>query len=291
VNINALSQSALGMTERFLKKNGPTILTSSGIVGFIGTTVLVGKGVLRAQTTMSSFHTNKQKFEAIADQHDFDKRDRAKEVGELYIRTAKELTQIFWPALTVGAVSIACVISAHGLMKRREASLVAAYAVLDAGFKTYRKRVEEELGTEKELEFYRGVRSSREDTNDAGAPCVINEYDENRPSPYSRFFDQTSASWTKTPEYNLMFLTAQERWANDQLRARGHIFLNEVYDALGLDRTQAGQAVGWKYDSDKGDQYVDFGLYTVDNESKRAFINGQNESVLLDFNVDGVINI
>jgi hypothetical protein len=291
VNINILSKSLLGKTELFLKKNGPTLLTGSGLVGFGVTTVLVGKAVLRAQDTVLNFKYHKSEIELNKDNDE--KNEHAKKVGELYISTTKDLTRIFGPAILTGVVSAACIVSAHGLMKRREASLVAAYAALDAGFKTYRKRIQEELGEAKELELYRGVRSSKEDVNDAGAACVINEYDDERPSPYARFFDQTSQNWTKTPEYNLMFLTAQQQWANDQLRARGHVFLNEIYDNLGMERTQAGQIVGWKWDGNEkvSDNYVDFGLYTNSDEGRRAFINGQNESVLLDFNVDGPINI
>jgi hypothetical protein len=293
VNFSALTQNALGVTERFLKKNGPTLLTGSGLVGFGVTTVLVGKSVLRAQTTMASFHDRKQTIEVEHQADMIDKDEYAKKVGKLYIGTAKELTRVFWPAITVGVVSAAAIVSAHGLMKRREASLVAAYAAVDAGFKAYRKRIQEELGPDKELELYRGVRSSREDVNDAGAPCIINEYDKDRPSPYARFFDQSSPNWTKTPEYNLMFLTAQQQWANDQLRSRGHIFLNEVLDALALERSQAGQIVGWKSKDagGQGDDYVDFGLYTTTDDQKRAFINGSEPSVLLDFNVDGPITI
>ena len=81
--------------------------------------------------------------------------------------------------------------------------------------------------------------------------------------------------------------------ANDKLRDRGHLFLNEVYDMLGMQRSKAGNIVGWLYNPDDpdypGDGYVDFGIYDLYDETKRRFVNGYEKSILLDFNVDGNI--
>ena len=90
---------------------------------------------------------------------------------------------------------------------------------------------------------------------------------------------------------NLVFLKQQQNWANELLKTRGHLFLNEVYDMLGIERSKAGQVVGWVYDETNPDcdNYVDFGIYDIYNERKRAFVNGWERSILLDFNVDGDI--
>jgi hypothetical protein len=107
-------------------------------------------------------------------------------------------------------------------------------------------------------------------------------------SSYARFFDESCPSWTNDPEMNVMFLKAQQHYANMLLQSRGHLFLNEVYDMLGLPRTKAGQIVGWMYDTESpsGDNCVDFDLHSQHNE---RFVNGYEKSALLDFNVDGVI--
>ena len=84
-----------------------------------------------------------------------------------------------------------------------------------------------------------------------------------------------------------MYLKAQQNSFNDLLRARGHVFLNEVYDGLGLERSQAGAVVGWVLGD--GDNYVDFGIFDGDKPRARDFVNGLEASILLDFNVDGVI--
>ena len=103
-------------------------------------------------------------------------------------------------------------------------------------------------------------------------------------SEYARWFDDGCVGWTKDPEYNLAFLKAQQNYANNMLRTRGHLFLNEIYDLLGIPRTKAGAIVGWIYGDDNS--HVDFGLYSERNQD---FINGFSRTVLLDFNVNGNI--
>ena len=112
--------------------------------------------------------------------------------------------------------------------------------------------------------------------------------DPSKKSVYARFFDEYSPQWTAYPEQNLVFLKHTESMMNDMLLAKKHVFLNEVYDALGIERTSAGAVVGWVLNGD-GDNFISFGMYDFDSERGRAFINGNEHSILLDFNVDGVI--
>ena len=104
-------------------------------------------------------------------------------------------------------------------------------------------------------------------------------------SDYARVFDESSFLWSKSPEYNLTALKQQEHYANDKLRAVGHLFLNDVYDMLGLPRTKAGQVVGWVCDEAKL-KNVSFGIYSDHNNN---FVNGYERNCILDFNVDGNI--
>lgn len=107
-------------------------------------------------------------------------------------------------------------------------------------------------------------------------------------SNYARYFDEACMGWTKDPEYNKVFLQVQQEYANELLKRRGHLFLNEVYDMLDIPRTKAGAMMGWIYDEEHpyGDNFVDFGL---GSERNRDFINGRGNTALLDFNVDGNI--
>lgn len=111
---------------------------------------------------------------------------------------------------------------------------------------------------------------------------------EHSTSQYARYFDESSPCWDKNPEVNMMYLKMQQNYANSLLKAKGHLFLNEVYQSLGIPVTKVGQVVGWIYDKDNpiGDNYVDFGIFT---EKNAPSVNGFERSILLDFNVDGNI--
>ena len=125
------------------------------------------------------------------------------------------------------------------------------------------------------------IKNSKKEQVDTGS--------ERNVSMYAKVFDSSSPMWTKDPEYNLMFLRQLQLHTTEKLMTNGYLFLNEVYDTLGLPRTKAGQVVGWIYDPKNpvGDNYVDCGIYDVARNS--GFINGYENSILLDFNVDGLI--
>ena len=86
-----------------------------------------------------------------------------------------------------------------------------------------------------------------------------------------------------------MFLRAQEKYANDLLRSKKRVFLNDVRKAIGLPETKAGQMVGWVYDPENPDidNCIDFGIDW--DHIYRYSEDGIDSPILLDFNVDGNI--
>jgi hypothetical protein len=300
MNFQDIAVRATRSVTGYARQNAPMLLTGAGIAGFVGTAVLVGRASIKAKPVVDDAKANQYTVDHREIGDFYSQRDKAVDTGKIWMETTRDLTKIFAPAIGLGAASIFCIVAAHGISQRRQAAMIAAYTALDSGFRAYRKRVAEELGPDRERQIYHGVKSTRTVETEDGKPCVINEYyderiadDPRRPSPYARFFDELSPNWRKTPEYNLMFLTAQEQMANDRLKARGILFLNEVYEALGLPWTQGGQVVGWKYDPNdpNKDNYVSFGIHDIFDECNRAFVNGYEHTILLDFNVDGIVQI
>ena len=174
----------------------------------------------------------------------------------------------------------------HSILRERNLALTAAYAAVDEAFRTYRERVIAKYGEDQDREF-RYTTETVDVINDRGKMHKEVRVGPGEPSMYARFFDQYCSEWSKEAEYNLALLTCKQSYWNDILRIRGHVFLNEVYISLGMTHTTAGSVVGWVLSND-GDNYIDFGVFEGDGAS-RAFVNGREGSILLDFNVDGVI--
>jgi hypothetical protein len=187
-------------------------------------------------------------------------------------------------------------VASHNILHKRNVALAAAYATVDKSLKEYKNRVVDRFGKEVDQELSYGIKATEVEetvTDENGEEKVVkktvNTINSKIASPYSRFFDETCEAWDKDAEYNLFFLRAQEKIANNMLQTRGHLFLNEVYDMLGMERTKMGQTVGWIYKKDDPNfsNYVDFGIYDGNDEASRRFVNGLERSILLDFNVDG----
>lgn len=106
----------------------------------------------------------------------------------------------------------------------------------------------------------------------------IGKSDDNCLSKYARYFAPDYPNWTDDRDHDMLYLKTQQTYANNLLRSRGHLFLNEIYDMLGFPRTKDGCVVGWVLGS-----YVDFGL---DNERNK---DPEQRYQTLDFNVDGYI--
>jgi hypothetical protein len=261
------------------KKNSPHIFFVAGIAGVVTSTVLACKATLKLEATLDELNLDVELVKAnrVEEEH-------SKELAYVYGMGSAKIVVLYAPAVAVGALSIAALAGSHVALTRRNTALTAAYAGIAKAYSEYRDRVREELGTDKELDIYHGVLLEKVKGED-GKSLEIKTIDPNKTSPYARFFDEYSPNWQKNAELNKLFVQCQQNWLNHRLIATGHVFLNEAYDALGIPRSSAGQIVGWVI-SDIGDNYIDFGMFEARNA---RFVEGWERSILLDFNVDGVI--
>ena len=291
----------LSSTQYQVKKHSPEILMVAGIAGTIVGTVLACKATTKVSEIIEEKNKNIEDVHTCLEEkpNEYTEEDSKKDLTIIYAQTGVKLFKLYAPAIGVMALSFASIIAGHKVLKKRNVAIAAAYAAIDRGFKQYRKNVIEEFGEGVDQQMRFGLKSKEIKKKDKDGKTVKEtEYyidpdanPLNNISEYARFFDASSENFAKDPEYNMMFLRRQQDYANEMLKSRGHLFLNEVYDLLDIPRSKAGQVVGWVYDKNgntKGDNYVDFGLYRNDQGTRR-FVNGLEYNILLDFNVDGVI--
>lgn len=297
---------AIGRGGLVLKKYSPEILTAAGVIGTVGSTVLACKATLKVEDILDEAKKKSNLINAVHDGEievdaEYTDKDYSKDLLVNRTQTAVKLIKLYGPAITLGALSITAILGGQHILRKRNVAVMAAYKLCEESFNNYRSRVKDELGEEKDRQFYYGM--TEETVKDKvkskdGKTKTVTKKVEKAPdhlySQYARFFDEANINWDKSPEQNMYFLKMVQNQMNDKLKARGHVFLNEVYDALGFDRSEAGQLVGWVWDKDNtameaGDGYIDFGIFDGNDYAKRAFVNGDERSILLDFNIDGMI--
>lgn len=277
-----------------LKSASPQLMFAGGIVAGGAGVVLACRATLKVSETLDKYEELKEKAEMLHDEgrnKDYDEKSYAKDLTIIKVKTILDFTKLYAPAAGLLMVSAGLLTGSHVTMNRRNASLAAAYAATDKAFKEYRGRVQDQLGKDVDDEMRYGTRVVEEkvQTDDGKTKTVKKKVvGDGTPSQYAKFFDEFCPEHKRDPELNRIFLQSQQSYFNDLLQIRGHVFLNDVYRALGIPETRAGQVVGWMLG--KGDNYVDFGIFdNIANDRVRDFVNGREWSILLDFNVDGPI--
>jgi hypothetical protein len=299
---NAVS-NRLGRSLLHLQKASPQVMFGVGVVGVVGATVLACRATMRVSDALDPVEKQRDRSEQLHLEHqvllerdgigtDYDDKAYAKDQVALRIKMILTVTKLYAPAAGLMMLSVGLLTGSHVTLNKRNASLTAAYATVDQAFEKYRARVKDQLGEEQDRDFRYGTRNVEEtvEGKDGKSKVIAHKrVSTESPSLYAKFFDQLCKDWQNNPEYNRIFLQAQQGYFNQLLQSRGHVFLNEVYQALGIEHTSAGAVVGWVLGG-PGDDYIDFGIFDdITNPRVRDFVNGDEASILLDFNVNGVI--
>lgn len=272
-----------------LQKQSPIILASVGVVGVVTAGVLAARATLKLEETLDAGETRLDVERAKGAEGNTKK---------AVILNALDLVKLYGPSVTLGAASLTCIISAQGILHKRNATLALAYKGLEKAYSNYRARVIEEFGEEKDREIRLGVREETVE-DDKGKKTKVKTLSTNQADlgEFNFLFESTNPNWTPYQDRNEYFIRAQINYLNDLLIARGHVFLNEVLDRLGIDQTPTGALTGWiyvekgapGYEEHEGDNYIDARLFNLDNVHTREFEQVDKATHLLDFNVDGLI--
>lgn len=296
-----------------LKKYSPEILIGVGIAGVVGSTVLACKATLQCEEILDKHQENLEKVETClvlcAEEGEPDTPDYTEEQAQkdriiIHTNTVISFVKLYAPAATLLAASVGCILGGYRIMSKRNVALMAAYKVIEEAFTNYRKRVRDELGDGKDAHFLYGTDTIESDeivVDEDGKERVEKRKKEElipgaKLSGFARIFEEDkpdqmggwtgSTQWCKIHDYNLEFLTRKEAHFNDMLAAKGFVTINDVFDELGFDRTEAGMICGWRYKSERGDGYISFHPRGIDG---KWIMGTDGDSIILDFNIDGVI--
>lgn len=291
MNIATIKAAGKHAAQRGLllgKKYAPEILLTVGVGGVLTAGVLGAKQTLKLEPVIDRTNEKLDTLRALATAEDDNVERYSHDKTRIYINAGAEVVKIYSGPVLLATASVGCILASHGIMRRRNAGLLAIVGVLETSIANYRERVVEKYGEEEDAEFASGYRLVERKNEESGETEVVRVLDPKAPKPYARIFGRnTSRIWDPTPEYNVITINAQQVFANQKLQAVGHVFLNEIYDSLGLEHSREGALVGWV--KGQGDDYIDFGAGDMDNIRTGAYLDGTEGHIYLDFNVDGVI--
>ena len=286
-----------------VKRYSPELLLALGIGSGITAGVMAVKASKHSDD-ISEDHA--ERMERIHDMQiddakgdiEYPKAQQRKDTFDAYMKTGMQYCKLYGPSAAMATVSIASILTSHGIMRKRYFGVATAFAALSAEYKEYQKRVIADVGEKKHLFYKYGYQESEElvqTVDENGVTNIVTErsfaVDPSLYSIYAKFFDESNPNWVSDASMNRAFIQMIQNQCNDKLRAQGYLFLNDVYDALGMEKTVVGQCVGWFYDPKDpiGDNFVDFGIFNTKIQKNVDFVNGFEKSILLDFNVDGNI--
>jgi predicted HTH domain antitoxin len=286
-----------------IKKHSPEILLVAGVVGVVTSAVMACKATTKVNEILSNAKEQTDKVhQVLADEtvpaEQYSEEDGKKDLAIIYVQTGLNLVKIYGPSVILGTLSIASILASNNILRKRNIALAAAYTAVDTSFKDYRKRVVERFGEKLDKELRYDIKAEEVETtvtDENGNETVVKEVvnTAHDKSVYAKCFDEYNPNWTKNADLNFCFVKNVQNFMNEKLQSEGFVFLNDVYAALGFNKTTAGQLVGWIYDEKNpkhnGDNFIDFGLYNINDEGARRFVNGHDRSAWLDFNVDGII--
>ena len=303
--ISTLSRSFHKVGFKF-KKHSPEILAVTGVVGIVTSAVMACKATIKvndivneAKETVDKIHESVGKGLHTSDGEEYTEEVAKKDLTIVYAQTGLKFVKLYGPSVALGIASIACLLGSNHILRKRNLALAAALTNVATSFKEYRGRLVDRFGKDVDRELRFGIKAKEieetvvdKDGNETTVTKTVEVVDPNTAhSLYSIVFCEGNNGWTRNAELNKVFLIQQQNYANDKLRMNGVLTLNEVYEMVGAPRTAYGQIAGWVWTEDGtiGDNFVDFGLFDVNNEKACDFINGREKSIILDFNCIGNI--
>lgn len=229
-----------------------------------------------------------------------DQKEINRKVRHVYCRTAARMVKLYAPTVGLMALSAACFIGMHNIQAGRIAGLSGAYASVKEAFDQYQQRNIELNGEDNHKLCKYGWHEEEEVAEDG---TVIKKKVANTPKDMEKlmeengkmgklpFHDQdyifarnTSSKYHGNPALDRNLFESVENYCNNYLNARGFVTVNDVLDALGMERTIEGTYLGWVKGYGQG---IDIGWR--DSFNNRFLAGYPDEPVSLNFNIHGNI--
>lgn len=271
----------------FCKHYAPQIMVGGGLAAGGATVVMACKATLKTQDILD------EKDRALEQAGTDEEQKVAKKTARV------SLVKTWAPVGTVGAASVALILGGHHILGRRAAeALGAAYAAQKKLFEQ-NKAIEEAFGEEVAEKIKNGLPIDKLEVGEKLKKLDAEEKKNPKPKAERYTVDwlfceegcgarfRGHGCWQDDAETNLNTVLRKQQMANDLLRARHSLTVNNILTELfDADPIDAGTETAWVWDEKYGYDVIDFGLGELNTvDGRRAFRNKGEPNVWLRFNV------
>ena len=295
-----------GGAKLWLQKNSPTMMVIGGVVGIGVGVVMACNATLKADVILDEIEAEMDKVNhvrEITDEDMYTQKEFQRDITTVYAKGGAKLVKLYLPAAIMIIGSLALILGGHKILLNRHLALAAAYETVNAGYNSYRNRVREDLGEDKDREFAYGLKeevvgeiTEVDDKGKKHKKKIKAQVPSSLASPHAFYWDNTCNGWEPNPYYNETYLIGKQREWNRKLAQRwqlnGFVTLAEVKQDLGVLVKPSDIAVGWicnpNYDPEQhgGKDQIDFGIFSPRNADA---INGSEPVYILEPNIQGYI--
>ena len=276
----------IGKVKLGAKRNAPEILLGGAFLTGTASIVLASRATLKAKDIKNTLEGNKMALEFNLNAGSITENEAKASIRKIYMKYALDLTKEYAIPAGLYAATVAMVFSSYKIQKNRQVALATALAACTTAYNTLLDKLKNGAAmglTAKEV--LEGVEGREVVDQETGEVTIEKVQGEPVNGLYQVRFDRYATAWEKDKFQNETTLRSEENWANDRLRLQGYVFLNDIYDRLGIPRTKVGQIVGWTLNGD-GDGFIDFGIKDC---AEYEDIRYDSNAFDLNFNVDGNI--
>lgn len=244
-----------GKAYRSAAKHSPLLLTVGGVLGLGATAYLAYKSAGKVEKITEAIEDRRAQEAEIDGLMQIPVRDLTEEqetkIKEFTPVKRTEVVRDLAGALALpvvtGTLSVCSIALGYYILNNRLLNVAASLATATAENVFYRQKFEKKYGKEQAQEFYTpDTQRSEIVMNENGKEEEVIKNDKHTKKILNGvWFDQSENYVSDDHQYNLAQIKSAEEHCSLKLFRAGVLRLNEVRDALGVQRSKDGEAVGW----------------------------------------------
>lgn len=217
-------------------KHGHTYLAVAGAAGTVGTIALTVKATRQMDELSAKYTETEQTILEHQEGHEPAEVDA--DLKQNKVAYVVGSIKIVAPVVALGLASLGCFALSWGISSRRFKVLASAYSLLKLEYDKYREVVREDVGEEKEREYY--ATTQERVVQELETVQKVDKF-----NLHGFWLEESEEFARDDASYNSALSANAKRTCDDIIGRDGYILINQVRDAHKAPRIKNGNEWGW----------------------------------------------